>query len=453
VVYRTYLFIQEHQLFDKNDKILVGVSGGPDSIALAHILKQLGFKIGIAHYNFKLRGEESDRDQKLVEEFAHQLEVPLYVTSSLTREYAEMNKLSVEMAARKLRYEWFDELMQKYGYDYLLTAHHANDNVETFFINLLRGSGLKGLGGIPETERIKRPLLHFSRKEIEAYALRQGLQWREDRSNRSLKYLRNSIRHRLMPLLEEIRPGAAGNILSAMEKLKKSAVAEEELFARFIKEYTSPTEDRIIIFPGKISSRELREWFLIKYLSAYGFTDTKAIRNIASAQTGKRLFSPGYELVKHDGDLILFRSTNEGIPPRKIWNVIPATTDYPVKLRFELLAAEEITREEMRKLSPGTVFVDADLLKPPLEIRPWQAGDRMQPIGMRGTKKISDILTGMKIPLPRKKKVFLLLGNGIPVWLIGLKPDERFKVGPSTRRIWKITFEGFSNEPKKDVIL
>jgi len=414
-------------------KYLVAVSGGIDSMVLLDLMLKSGLDIAVAHCNFKLRGKNSDADMEWVKEICKKNNIPFY------GKICPVNKTeNIQLAARRLRYEWFDELRKKHAFDYLLTAHHADDNLETFFINLFRGSGLKGLTGIHETESIKRPLLNFTREEIEKYAVAQQIKWREDASNRTDAYLRNAIRLKLLPLIEEIRPGSSHAILNSMDLLKASREVEEEWFDQLKNKIIRQDNHGQFVFLKQLPGGKKRNLFLFKWLSPYGFSDFKAINKLLNAQGGKYVESPAWRLIKHEEKLILVPQKNNS--SNKIsFNKIPDEIKQPVHLKFDRINPTEISPDRIKKSSPKIAYVDADLLSPPYEIRLWKPGERMQPFGMKGSKKISDILTDLKVPLHLKEKTYVLTSAGKPVWLIGYKTDDKYKIHDKTRRILKIS--------------
>jgi tRNA(Ile)-lysidine synthase len=417
----------------QSKKYLIAVSGGVDSMVLWDLMRKMHLNIAVAHCNFKLRGPDSDSDEQLVKETGLKYRTPVYVKHCPVSKPA-----NVQLEARRLRYEWFEALRRKHGFDYILTAHHADDNLETFFINLFRGSGLRGLSGIPETDVIKRPLLAFTRNEILKYARANSILWREDVSNLSDVYLRNAIRHKLVPLMEEIKPGAAKGIRKSMELLGMALEVENAWFSDLKKRIVRKEKDTLAVRIKDLPPGSKRNLFLYKWLSAYGFTDFEAIEKIIAAQTGKYVASEGFRLFKQDNKLVLVPSENK-LPEAVKFDEIPDTLTTPVSLKFEWMNRNKLSTDEIKSQEKNVAYIDAGLLEGPFEIRPWKPGERMQPIGMKGSKKISDILTGLKVPVYRKEKIYVFTSAGKPVWLIGLKIDDRFKISDRTGKVLKIS--------------
>ena len=413
---------------------LVAVSGGLDSMVLLDLVRRMGLKTVVAHCNFQLRGKDSEEDMALVEEFCKRHDIPFY-----GRVCPVGKSENVQLEARRLRYAYFDELMKKIPADFLLTAHHADDQIETFFINLMRGSGIQGLTGIKETEKIKRPLLAFTRHQLEEYARTRQLSWREDRSNFSTDYLRNSIRHRLIPLLNEIRPAASRNIYKTIRLLQGSARVENEWFEEWKRQAVEQKGNEEILHIDRLPGENLTPLFLHKWIYPLGFKDLPALLHLLEAQTGKKVENDEWIIVKYGNKLILSPQSEKTGALRL--NNIPEKIRVPLPLKFQFYEAKKIPWEEITGASSTTVFIDADKFQPPFEIRPWRPGDRMQPLGMEGTKKISDILTDAKVPLHKKNGIYLLTSQNMPVWLIGYRLDERFKITPETGRILKIEVE------------
>ena len=410
---------------------LLAFSGGIDSVVLAEIFKSLSLDFALAHCNFKLRGKESDQDQSFVENYAQANQIPLFVkVCDLSQ-----NDENTQIAARNARYEWFDELLQKHSFDYLITAHHLNDSVETFFINLMRGSGLKGLTGIQSTGKIIRPMLGVSRKEIEKFATENQLSWREDSSNASDKYRRNFIRHQIIPAFEKLQPGFLQAMQKTMGYLQQSESVVQEWFEKAYRELVEIKNDSQILDLQKFENFQHKELFLHEWLSAYGFSDRKAIANLTQkAQSGKYLLSDSHRLYRHQNYLILE-------PVTKLENgeyLIEEnqnTVEKPIALSLKRFTANEVG-EQYKKASKNEVYLDLDQLKFPLRIRKWQAGDYFYPLGMKGKKKVSDFFKDEKISLSEKEKIWLICDrNHQIVWIAGKRADNRYKISDQTKRI------------------
>lgn len=424
--------IDDKLSFLNNKKLLIACSGGLDSVVLARTMNELGYEIGIAHCNFQLRGEESDADENFVVELSEMLEVAVYVEQFDTDEYASDHKLSIQMAARELRYKWFDEILTDFKYDYLLTAHQADDTLETMLINLSRGTGLKGLLGIPEVnDSVVRPLLGFSRQELLEYAKQQGYYWREDSSNAKTDYLRNAIRHKVIPPFKEEVNGLIKNVSNTREHLKDSAALIDDYLVLIRQLVVQETSDGLRIDIAKLNDLPNKHALLYELLNPFGFTAWKDISELLNAQSGKFIRSGTHRLLKDREVLLLTEIPSE---VKKNTFEIKETTlriDQPIPLLFADV-------ESPGKNSDLEIFVDKDKLTYPLHVRKWREGDYFLPFGMKGKKKLSKYFKDEKLSLVAKEKTWLLCSGDEVVWVIGLRADERFKVEPHTRQIMNI---------------
>lgn len=427
-----YQHLQTQFPFLENKKLLLAVSGGLDSMVLLHLLQQLPYTIAIAHCNFQLRGIESFEDQSFVQNYALQHQIPFYYTQFDTQAFANDYKLSTQVAARELRYDWFYEQLELHQFDFVLTAHHADDNLETFLINLSRGTGLDGLSGIPaQNDAVLRPLLPFSRAAIEEYAKANNLQWREDSSNASDKYLRNQIRHHLVPILKELNP----DFLKAFGMTQEYLQQAQELVAdaaSMVYQQVAREEGNTVYFDLKQLLR-LPNYasYLYQWLKEYGFSAWDDIYNLVDSQSGKQVFSSEYRLLK-DRDFFILSPIQE---PEKELYFIEKNQDkvkIPLKLQFCKVA-------DINKADSSAIFVDESKLAYPLVLRKWQEGDFFYPLGMKGkSKKVSKFFKDEKMALLDKENTWLLCSNEAIVWVIGMRADERFKVENITNTILKI---------------
>lgn len=425
-----------------SSRLLLAVSGGMDSVVLGSLLHQLNLDFSVAHCNFKLRGVESDLDEELVRTLAGQWKVKYYSKSFETKKFAEKNKLSTQMAARELRYKWFEEIIQNEKLDILLTAHHADDNIETFFINLFRGSGIDGLTGIPEkNQNTIRPLLQFSRKEIENFASENGLIWREDKSNQETLYERNKIRLELIPQLQKINPDALKGILKSLENLNQSKEILEEQLEELLPKLSSIDAKGNTVFDlEKINQMKNPNNYLFAFLKNFGFKEWQNVYDLRSAQSGKKIYSSSHFLLKNRNDLIL------GKLEKPIENSV-IKIEEPLdfidlgcgKIRFQSISKSENT--DIFKTKNNEILIDKKKLKYPIFVRKWENGDYFYPFGMKGSKKISKFLKELKLSLIEKENIWLLCSQNKVVWVIGKRLDDRFKVSPKTPDILKIVFE------------
>ena len=416
----------------KGAKVLIACSGGLDSSVLLHLMAQQDCELLVAHCNFKLRGAESDQDQEFVRELAAKYKVGYFEKSFDTKAILEQSGESLQMLARRLRYDWFEQLLQEQQADYLMTAHHADDNLETFLININRASGIKGLCGIPShSDKLLRPLLSFDRGTLRAYAKKEGLAWREDSSNASDAYLRNALRHHVIPVLKEQLPDIENQLLQTQTYLQQDL----KLLANFIEQLKDkvwqPTVNGMTIDLAALSEIGAVDALLFHLLRDYGFTDWKAIGELKQAQTGKKVYSATHQLLKDREQLLLTKkevSTQDAYFEFDAFN----TQELPVALQFKKVSS-------WSKLANHTIVVDQDCLSSPLILRKWQPGDRFFPLGMQGSKKLSDYFTDQKISGPEKEKIWLLCSGSEIVWVVGYRADDRFKVTENTKNLLQIS--------------
>lgn len=425
--------IEENLTFIKDKKLLVACSGGLDSTVLCHLLKINGFNFALAHCNFSLRGNESDKDENFVTDLAETFETSVFTETFDTERYAEDQKISTQMAARLLRYKWFDEILSNFKYDYILTAHHADDSLETFIINLSRASGLKGLTGIPEKNgTVIRPLLAFSRVEILKYATENKIKWREDATNAQTKYLRNKIRHDVIPPLKKISDNFLENFKQSQSHLEKSANLVDDYIQLVFKNVVTETETGYSISISKLIKFPNFQELSYELLSPFGFSDFNAISNLLQAQSGKQILSKTHRLLKNRNEiLITIISDNKTAKSYTIHSNQDKIND-PIKMHFESVKIVEIVLK-------NTIYVDADKVTYPLVLRTWNEGDVFQPFGMKGKKKLSKFFKDEKLSLVVKEKQWILCSDKKIIWIVGLRADNRFKVTESTINILKIT--------------
>ncbi|WP_445723121.1 tRNA lysidine(34) synthetase TilS [Flavobacterium sp.] len=412
--------------------MLLAVSGGVDSMVLLDLFYKLRFDICVVHCNFQLRGKESDGDELFVQVKSKKLKVKSYFIRFDTEKYSKENKLSIQIAARKLRYNWFQELLSENQLDYLVTAHHLDDNVETFLINFTRGTGLEGLTGIPtQNGNIIRPLLPFSREEIENYALENKIQWREDSSNASDKYFRNKLRHDVVPILKELNTGFLSSFQKTISHLNDTKGMADDASYIVYKEVATEIEDTINFDLNKLLQIPNYKTYLHSFLKQYDFTAWNDIYDLVTAQSGKQVFSNTHVLLKDRNKLIL--SERKAASNNEVYFIdsIESKVNIPLKL--------SITRFSGGKdVNSNCIFVDEDKIKFPLTIRKWQEGDEFYPFGMTGKKKLSKYFKDEKYSLLDKENQWLLCSADQIVWVIGKRADNRFKTQKTTQNIIKI---------------
>jgi tRNA(Ile)-lysidine synthase len=428
-------YISEQQLFSKKDKLLVAFSGGVDSVVLAHVLHSYGFSISLAHCNFGLRGKESNADENFGRKLAKKLEVGFFSKRFETKAFAQKNDLSIQMAARQLRYNWFADLLKKEEFTYVLTAHHANDNVETVLINLVRGTGIKGLLGIPQKQHaIARPLLHSTKDDIMAYAKRNKLKYRNDSSNDDIKYKRNFLRHQVIPKLKELNPSLehtfeqnilwfnrAGNVIKQFTAAKKNELVSEQ-------------NGKLKIDIKKLSREEHKSILLHEFLYPMGFNSTQTetlLKCIRKEQPGKLFFSDSHQALI-DRHFIFIAPLSDDKKEEYTVNAFKELKELPIKIDYKIIRSVDFVNDRM------VAFMDADKLQFPLTLRKWRAGDKFKPLGMDGFKKLSDFFTNQKLNRFDKKNVWLLLSGNDIAWVIGYRADNRFKVTDSTKKVIRL---------------
>ena len=434
-------YVRERSLCTADERILLAVSGGVDSMVMLSLFVRCGYRVGVAHCNFQVRGREADEDDVLVEQQAARYGVPYFGARFDTLAEVAATGDSVEMAARRLRYGWFDKLCDEHGYDKIAIAHHADDSVETFFINLIRGTGLRGLTGIHVVNgRLIRPLLFSTRREIVDYALANKIPYREDSSNASTKYLRNKFRLGIVPRIKEISPQFTETMTSNVERLT-SAQSFIDRGIELIRQHAVRTEgDRTVIEMSLIDPLLPLHFVIFELMRGMGFNG-EVIDSLGRAfaeghGSGKRFFSKDSVAYIDRGRIIV-----TPIPDDESCEslVTPRTERIPCgggTLWFEHADVDDI--DELRQ-PPTVALLDEAKLSYPLKVRRWSEGDAFVPFGMGGRrKKVSDMLIDDKISLPDKRRQFVVVSGGDIVWLVGRRIDERYAVGSGTENVLRI---------------
>ena len=419
-----------------NKKLFLAISGGLDSMVMAHLFHQLGYEIALAHCNFQLRGLESFGDQKFVQDFAEANNIPVFITQFDTQAFAKDYKLSTQVAARDLRYNWFYEILDSEKFDYILTAHHADDNIETFLINLSRGTGLEGLTGIPaQNGNIIRPLLIFSRQEIAHYAQESNIQWREDSSNASDKYLRNKIRHDLVPLLKDLNPHFIESFQKTQSYLKEAEAMVEDASIMIYQQVVRQENDEMYFNLNQLKRLPNYKSYLYQWLHEFGFSAWDDVYDLVDSQSGKQIFSSEFRLLKDRDFLILspinFQTENEE------YFIEKGIKEVNIPLNLTFCKVDDISVS-----SNTAIFVDEDKLQFPMVLRRWKEGDNFQPFGMGGkSKKLSKFFKDEKFSLLEKENCWILCSGDTIVWIVGHRQDERFRIHNATQNILKIELE------------
>ncbi len=423
--------IARYRLCDQQSKILLAVSGGVDSMVLLHLFHKAGYPIAVAHCNFRLRGGESDEDEKFVEEQCKHYNVPFYSRQFNTNNYAAETGMSLQMAARELRYEWFNELAAEVGYSKIATAHHLNDNLETTLLNLVRGSGIDGIKGMAYSRgNVIRPLLEFTREEITRYAEENQISWREDSSNVTDDYDRNFVRHQIIPKLKEINPSLEQGFQSTSQRLRGAhelaQMALNDLAGKFLK----VEEDRMTIDKNLLLCSPQPETVVWEFIKHYGFNFSQCKEIVAASDgvSGKKFFSPGYRLII-DREMWIINKLETPLPAVTINSHDTMAKHGSVVMRIEKSPIGDFS------LGPLSATVDAGKVSFPLVWRRWKAGDSFFPLGMKGQKKLSDFLIDNKISIVDKDHVTVVESLGNILWVVGHRLDDRFKVTDSTREV------------------
>jgi|TARA_B110000240_G_scaffold184577_1_gene219344 tRNA(Ile)-lysidine synthase len=417
----------------KGKKILIACSGGLDSVVLSRLFKELNYNISLAHCNFSLRGKESDEDEKFVISLAGMLSIPVFNKKFNTKAYKIKHKLSTQVAARKLRYQWFDEVCAGHSFDYLATAHHLDDDLETFLINLSRGTGLKGLTGIPVmNDKIIRPFLNFPRADILYYAKEKNSTWREDSSNQTTDYLRNKLRIEVIPRLKEVDLNLLNGFQQTQKNLNESASLVNDYMALIKNLIVNKTDEGFEIDIFKLLELPNTNALLYELLAPFGFTAWNDISNLLVAQSGKQIFSETHRIIKNRTSLLLVENNLVQDQETYLIKESDKRIDVPINLKIEQV-------EKTSDYIPGIVYLDAQKLKFPLQLRKWQEGDLFYPFGMTGKKKLSKFFKDEKLSLLAKEKTWVLTSSDDIVWIVGIRADHRFKVESQTKSILKIT--------------
>ena len=429
------IHINQNDLCERSDTVLLAVSGGVDSMAMLYLFREAGFQVGVAHCNFQLRGKESEADEEFVSLVCKELDVPFYSRRFETEAYAWENTLSIQMAARELRYAWFEELLIKNGYRCLATGHHFDDSIETILLNLTRGSATDGLAGIPlKNGNVIRPLLFATRKQIEKYAVAKGIVWREDLSNMTDDYQRNFIRHQVVPKLKELNPSLEVTWQSGIEKIYGDLALLHHAFADWKKQFITESVEKITIQKDAFLSFPRGGSLLWRYIKNFGFNfeQSKEIITSLYGQPGKRFFSPTHLLVV-DRDLLIISTVQHN------WNEVVIDKRQslfqlgPWKLSLELShGLPEIFIE-------NEAYIDESQLTFPLRWRKWKAGDVFIPLGMEHKKKLSDFFIDKKVSVADKELVTVLESEGKIAWVAGHRIDDRFKVTSKTTSVLKFS--------------
>ena len=414
---------------------VIACSGGVDSVVLTELCHRAGLQFSLAHCNFSLRGIASDGDEQFVRDLGEKLGKLTYVTHFDTIGYVNLHKISMQMAARELRYTWFEQLLKERDISFLLTAHHANDNLETFLINLSRGTGIDGLTGIPEKiNYLRRPLIPFSRQELVDFARTQDLEWREDASNSDTKYLRNKIRLDVIPELIELHPTFLDNFKNTLAYLNQTETIASAYLQKIKDELFVEHEGKVEISIDRLKEFHPLSTYLYGLFSEFGFREMENLEALLDGLSGKQLFSHTHILIKNRDVLLLYK-INDVHHDEKVFfvNDEEVPSNLPIPLKFSIVTGRSDNSEKK-------IFVQKNKLKYPLVIRKWKKGDYFYPIGLNRKKKLSKFFKDEKLDILSKEAMWLLCSNEQIVWVIGMRADHRFRVDDTTQEILKIEF-------------
>jgi len=427
-------FISKNDLFGHHDKILAAVSGGKDSVLMAHLLKASGFSFGVAHCNFQLRGDEALADKAFVFSLASELGVPIHSIDFDTKKYAADQKISIQMAARELRYQWFQQISQQYAYSVIALAHHQNDAIETILLNLTRGTGIAGLHGIlPKNGNLVRPMLFLKREDIDGLIQSHKLNYREDSSNSSAKYARNKIRLEVIPKLKELNPALEETFERNLEHFRELEILLGQKLDQLRNELLIEHDDEIHIPIDEVKKLQPQKLLLYELLQDFGFNESTVADMISSLDkhSGRIFESADFTLLLDRTDLVLSKKQQQPVVELQI-NPLDHELHYN-NYRLSILHDDSPL---IIKDNPMAVSIDTDLLIYPLTMRSWQQSDYFYPLGMKTKKKLSDFFIGLKVPLHQKKQIPLLVnGNGDIIWTGGYRPDNRYKVSAKTKKV------------------
>ena len=436
------LFLRDQIGFNNTDRILLAISSGVDSVVLAHLLSQNGITFGLAHCNFQLRGQESDQDEDFVKGLAQKLSVPFFSIRFDTNNIATKRKESIQVVARDLRYEWLENIRTAEDFQYIATAHHLNDSIETILYNFAKGSGIRGLSGIPvKNGSIIRPLLFSNKKNILAFAKTENISYREDASNASDKYTRNSIRHHIIPELEKINPSLNTTMQHSIQYLKDT----ESLFNWAIEKIKNEAMqvqagqhridlNKLIEFPAK-------DTILYELLQPFGFNSDQ-VRQLQQEQltnSGRQFFSSDYRLLVDRGQLLI--QAIEAHASQGDFLIEKGQTELVIgKQKIKIEEKEEVPTHFSK--DNNLTYLDLDQLVFPLRLRRWKAGDIFQPLGMKGRRqKVQDYLTNQKLSILEKEQLWMLESDNKICWIVGHRLDERFKITKQTKTVLKIMLD------------
>ena len=421
-------YIKEKKMFTHKDRLLLAISGGADSTCLFYILKKLDYSMELAHCNFQLRGKESLRDEEFVKSIAKKYNIKLHLKRFNTHEYIKKHAVSMQMAARNLRYNYFNKLLKEFSFNKIVIAHHEDDRIETFFINLLRGTGIKGLTSMkPKTGNIVRPLLNFSRQNIESYLKEINAVYCKDISNQDVKYLRNKVRHNLIPILKDINPEFNRIMIKNISNLEANNVIISENILHLKQKLIFKDQDLYKVDIRKLLKLKNSKILAYEIFSEFGFSQIDKIINACKSQSGKIFYSKNYQLIIDRANIIIAK--RENLNTERDILITERKIDNPISLSLKFM-------KKPKKFSSNCANLDFDKLSFPLKLRKWKKGDKFKPLGMNNFKKLSDFFIDEKYSVLDKQRQWILCSGKDIVWIVGNRIDERYKVENYTKKVY-----------------
>ena len=427
---QVYNYIISNNLFSiKKDKIILAISAGADSVCLFHVFRSFGVNMELAHCNFKLRDKHSDEDEDFVKKLANKYKIKFHVKSFETSHYAKKNKVSIQMAARQLRYNWFKSLLINRNANYIATAHHKDDSIETFFINLIRGSGIRGLVGIKQTEKVIRPFLSIEKIQIIKFLRKNKFKYREDITNDSLKYLRNKIRIKLIPLLLNLNPSIKENIFNEMKILENTSIVFLDYVKKIRQKIVVQKSDAFYINISNLNKLSPLKIYLFELLRPFGFVKVDDIISSLNGQSGKIFYSRTHKLIIDRESIIITK--NQDITSKQY------TLCENINFKNENFSIKFSKSKKINfSLNKDVAELDYSKINFPLKLRKWRFGDSFIPLGMKNHKKISDFFVDEKFSLIQKEKQWILCDKKNIIWIVGYRIDDRYKVTPKTKKLY-----------------
>lgn len=424
-------FVSDNNLFDNTHSLLATVSGGADSSVMLHLLAKCKFKVAVAHCNFKLRGADSDGDEDFVRQLAERYQMPFFSIRFDTLAYADEHKISVEMGARELRYNWFAKLADEHHFDRILTAHHLNDNIETALLNLCRGTGINGLTGIaPLNGIIARPLLFATREQIEEYARLNKLSFRTDITNLSDDYQRNIVRHQIVPVMKQINPALEDRMLKNFKYINQAAEIYRWYIDKAKSEISQSDSAQTLIDIERLMHQPFAETVLFELVKPFGFNSpqVESMMKIIGRKSGSTFASATHKLLIDRNSIIIKDNSQDDFDAIQISE--PQDVEL-AEIKMKVVGIPDFVLDKR----PAVACLDLDKLQFPLTIRRWRHGDYFFPIGMDRAKKLSDFFVDNKVDVFAKGRALVITSGEKIAWIVGYRPDNRFKIDANTQRV------------------